>query len=145
MESARLGLTGIVLDSTVLIAAERGKLTAAQAIENVQNAIGEAPVVLSAVTVAEIGHGIYRANTPEVRQRRRMFLDDLKATVPIYPLTESTAEIIARIGGEQAAKGINLPLGDLMIGACALELGYTIGTGNPRDFNRIPGLQLVSL
>ena len=142
MESAILGL---VLDSSVLIAAERRKLTAAQAIENVQRAIGEAPVVLCAVTVAEIGHGIYRATSPEARQRRRAFLDDLKAAVPIYPLTESTAEIIARIGGEQAAKGINLPLGDLMIGACALELGYAIGTSNARDFNRIPGLQLISL
>ena len=71
MESAILGL---VLDSSVLIAAERRKLTAAQAIENVQRAIGEAPVVLCAVTVAEIGHGIYRASTPEARQRRRAFL-----------------------------------------------------------------------
>jgi len=113
--------------------------------EYVHNALGEVLVVLSVVTVAEIGHGIYRANTPEIRQRRRMFLDDLKATVPIYPLTESTAEIVARIGGEQAAKGINLPLGDLMIGACALELGYAIGTGNARDFNRIPGLQRIPL
>ncbi len=145
MESTSLGLTGLVLDSSVLIAAERRKLTAAQAIENVQTAIGEIPIVLSAVTIAEIGHGIYRANTPGIRQRRRAFLDDLKATVPIYPLTAATAEIIARIGGEQAAKGINLPLGDLMIGACALELGYTICTGNARDFNRIPGLQLISL
>lgn len=142
MDSAVLG---IVLDSSVLIAAERRKLTAAQAIETVQKIIGEAPVILSAVTVAEIGHGIYRANTPETRHRRRRFLDDLKATVPIYPLTDSTAEIVARIGGEQAAKGINLPLGDLLIGACALELGYHIGTGNARDFNRIPGLQLISL
>jgi tRNA(fMet)-specific endonuclease VapC len=80
-----------------------------------------------------------------MRQRRRTFLDDLKATVPIYPLTESTAEITARTGAEQAAKGINLPLGDLMIGACALELGYAVGTGNARDFNRIPGLQVISL
>ena len=142
MESAILGL---VLDSSVLIAAERRKLTAAQAIENVQETIGEAPVVLSAVTIAEIGHGIYRANMPEIRERRRAFLDDLKAAVPIYPVTEATAEIIARIGGEQAAKGIHLALADLMIGACALELGYTIGTSNVRDFNRIPGLKLISL
>jgi predicted nucleic acid-binding protein len=99
MESAILGL---VLDSSVLIAAERRKLTAAQAIENVQRTIGESPVVLSAVTVAEIGHGIHRANMPEIRERRHAFLDDLKATVPIYPVTEVTAEIIARIGGEQA-------------------------------------------
>ncbi|MEP6716858.1 MAG: PIN domain-containing protein [Terriglobia bacterium] len=142
MESTFLGL---VLDSSVLIAAERRKLTAVQAIETVQQAIGDAPVVLSVITIAEIGHGIYRANTPEVRRRRRAFLDDLKATVPIYPLTEFTAEIVARIGAEQAARGINLALGDLMIGACALELGYAIGTGNTRDFNRIPGLKLISL
>jgi predicted nucleic acid-binding protein len=45
--------------------------------------------------------------------------------------------MVARIGGEQAAKGINLPLGDLIIGACALELGYAIGTSNVRDFSRI--------
>jgi predicted nucleic acid-binding protein len=58
-------------------------------------------------------------------------------------VTEFTAEFVARIGGEQAAKGINLPLGDLIIGACALELGYAIGTGNLRDFRRIPGLKII--
>ena len=88
MESSILGL---VLDSSVLIAAERRRLTAEQAPESVRMLIGETPIVLSAVTVAEIGHGIYRANTPELRGRRRAFLDELKATVPIYPLTESTA------------------------------------------------------
>lgn len=138
-------ILGLVLDSSVLIAAERRNLTAAQAIENIQKTVGEVPVALSSVTIAEIGHGIYRASTPEIRQRRRTFLDDLKATVPIYPLTEATAEIIARIGGEEAAKGNNLPLGDLMIAACALELGYVIATGNARDFQRIPGLQLIAL
>lgn len=78
-----------------------------------------------------------------MRERRRLFLDELKATVPIYPVTEATAEIVARIGGEQAAKGITLTLGDLMIGACALELDYSIGTSNHRDFNRIPGLNVI--
>ena len=142
MESA---LLGVVLDSSVLITAERRKLRADQAIESVQKTVGEIPIVLCSLTVAEIGHGIYRANTPEIRQRRRAFLDELKATVPIHPVTEVTAEIIARLGGEEAAKGINLPLGDLVIGACALELGYAVGTGNLRDFKRIPGLTVVPL
>ncbi len=110
-----------------------------------QKVVGEVPIVLCSVTVAEIGHGIYRADAAETRSRRRRFLDELKATVPIYPVTESTAEIVARIGGEQAAKGINLPLGDLLIGACALELGYSVGTSNVRDFNRIPGLNVIQL
>jgi tRNA(fMet)-specific endonuclease VapC len=142
MESAVLG---IVLDSSVLIAAERRKLTAAETIESVQGTIHELPIVLSAVTVAEVGHGIYRANTPELRDRRRLFLDELKATVPIHPVTEATAEIIARVGAEQAVKGITVPMADLIIGACALELGYSVGTSNVRDFGRIPGLSLVHL
>jgi predicted nucleic acid-binding protein len=106
MESA---LLGIVIDSSILIAAERRKLTPEQAIETIQTAVGEVPIVLCSVTVAEIGHGIYRADRAETRSRRRKFLDELKATVPIYPVTESTAEIVAQIGAEQAAKGINVP------------------------------------
>jgi predicted nucleic acid-binding protein len=142
MESALLGL---VLDSSVLIAAERRKLTAAEAIESVRRVVGEVPIVLSALTVAEIGHGIYRANNAEIRERRRLFLDELKATVPCHPVTDATAEIIARVGGEQASKGITVPMSDLIIGSCALELGYSIGTHNLRDFNRMPGLSVIRL
>jgi predicted nucleic acid-binding protein len=114
-------------------------------IDHVRQTPGEVPVVLSSLTLAEVGHRVFRANTPEIPQRRRAFVDDLKATCPIHPVTAATAEIIARIGGEQAAKGINLPLGDLIIGACALELGYAIGMRNVRDFNRIPGLKILPL
>ena len=141
MEPAILGL---VLDSSVLIA-ERRKQTPAQIIEDVVKKVGAVPIILSSLTVAEIGHGIYRANTPEIRERRRAFLDELKATIPIHPITEATAEIIARVGGEQAAKGINLPFIDLIIAAGALELGYAIGTDNTRDFTRIPDLKVISL
>ena len=56
MESTLLGLA---LDSSVLIAAERRKLTAEQAAEMVRKAVGEIPIVLCALTIAEIGHGIY--------------------------------------------------------------------------------------
>lgn len=142
MESTILG---VVLDSSVLIAAERRKHTPVEVIKNVATAVGTVPIILSALTVAEIGHGIYRANTSEIRGSRRAFLDELLGTIPIQPITAATAEIIARIGGEQAAKGINLPLADLIIGACALELGYAIATDNQRDFNRIPGLNVISL
>jgi predicted nucleic acid-binding protein len=58
------------------------------------------------------------------------FLDELKATIPIRPVTEATAEIAARVGG----------LADLLISACALELGYAVVTSNLRDFGRVPGL-----
>jgi predicted nucleic acid-binding protein len=114
-------------------------------IKNIRTSVGDVPIVICALTVAELAHGIYRANSPERSRDRRQFLDELKAQVPVHPVTEATAEIIARIGGEQAASGINLPLGDLIIGACALELGYAVGTTNIRDFARIPGLIVVRL
>jgi len=145
MESAVLGLvTGLVLDSSILVTAERNKITTPDAIKRIREAAGDVPIVICALTVAELGHGIYRADTPERSRMRRQFLDELKAHVPVHPVTESTAEIVARIGAEQAAKGIKLPLA-LIIGACALELGYAIATANVRDFNRIPGLTVVSL
>ena len=68
MESA---LLGVVLDSSVSIAAERRKLTPVEAVESVQRAVGEVPIALCALTVAEIGHGIYRAKTQELRNLRR--------------------------------------------------------------------------
>jgi tRNA(fMet)-specific endonuclease VapC len=142
MEAAILGL---VLDSSVLIAAERKRLTTPQAIRNVCESAGEVPIVICSLTVAELGHGIYRADTPERGRMRRQFLDEIKAHLPIHPVTEVTAEIVGRVGGEQAQKGITLPLGDLIIGACALELGYSIGTSNVRDFNRIPGVRVIEL
>ena len=138
-------LLGLVLDSSVLIAAERAKLTTPEAIKNIRSAVGEVPIAICALTVAELAHGIYRAASPERSRQRRQFLDELKAQAPIQPITGATAEIIARIGAGQAAQGINLPLADLIIGATAVELGYAVATRNLRDFNRIPGLQVVQV
>ena len=142
MEPAVLG---IVLDSSVLVAAERSKRTTPETIRTIRETVGEVPIVICSLTVAELAHGIYRADTPDRAHQRRRFLDELKAHVPLQPITEATAEIIARIGGEQAARGIMLPLADLIIGACALELGYAVGTRNLRDFKRIPGLEVIQL
>ena len=142
MESSLLGL---VLESSTLINAERRGLSAAQAMRSVRAVVGSADIVLSAITIAEIGHGIYRARTPDIRARRRAFLDDSKASVPVYPVTADTAGIVARTGGELAAKGINLQFADLLIAACALEIGFAIGTTNVRDFARIPGLKVITL
>ena len=62
MEPAILGL---VVDSSVLVGAERAKLTTPEVIKNIRASVGEVPIVISALTVAELAHGIYRANSPE--------------------------------------------------------------------------------
>jgi len=142
MESAVLGR---ILDSSVVIVAERERLNAARFLRQIAGKIGERGVALSVVTVAELAHGIYRADTVERRNNRRAFLDEMKATVPVYPVTDKTAELVGKIGGEAAAKGITIPLDDLLIGASAIEQGYAVATLNARHFRQIPGLALIEL
>ena len=76
--------------------------------------------------------------------RRRAFLDDLKAAVPVYPITDTTAELVGKLSGESAAQGVTIPFDDLLIGACALERGYAVATRNQRHFQKIVGLKLVA-
>ena len=97
MESAILG---VILDSSVVIEAERQQLSVAQFLKQIVQKIGEREAALSSITVAELVHGIYRANTEQRRARRRAFLDDLKATVPVYPITDNTAELLAKLDAE---------------------------------------------
>jgi hypothetical protein len=51
---------------------------------------------------------------PTRRERRRAFLDDLKAAVPVYAITESTAEVIGKIGAESSVMGVAVPFDDLL-------------------------------
>ena len=109
--------------------AHRRSLSIAVAIENIRQQLGEVAIVSSAVSIADFGQSIYRVKTLEIREERRGFLEELTAIVPICPMRSASAEIIAQIAGEYAALSINLPLGDLMLGACGLELRYAVAKG----------------
>jgi tRNA(fMet)-specific endonuclease VapC len=61
---------GIVLDSTVLIAAERAGKNPRHVIQDVSAGLGDMEATLSVVTVIELAHGIQRANSDERRIAR---------------------------------------------------------------------------
>ena len=65
--------------------------------------------------------------------------------LPIHPVTMSVALRTGQIDGENQAKGVRLPLSDLLIGVTALELGFSVATRNLRHFQMILGLSLVRL
>ena len=109
-------ILGVILDSSVVIEAERDRLDVAGLLKRLAGVLGERKAALSVVSVAELAHGIYRADTPERRARRRAFLEDLKVSVPIYPVTEMTAELVGQIGAECAVRGVTIPFDDLLIG-----------------------------
>jgi hypothetical protein len=66
---------GIILDSSILIAAERGGEGVGQILKRVRAAHGETEAGLSAITIVELTHGIYRAKTDADRKRRQSFTD----------------------------------------------------------------------
>ncbi len=136
---------GLILDSSVIIAAEHRGDTVEQFIERVVNAAGDQEAALSAVGLTELIHGLYRATIPAVRVRRESFLNELLADLTVYPYTKETAMLAGKLDGEQQSKGVVIPFGDLLIGATALSLGYSVLTVNFRDFRRIPGLSIVQL
>ena len=136
---------GIILDSGVVIEAERGHLDVARFLNRIEAKVGAMEAALCSITVAELAHGIHRADTAARRESRRAFLDDLKAAVPVYPITDDTAELVGKIGAESSAAGVTIPFDDPLIGACALERGYAIATRNRRHFQKIPGLKLIEL
>ena len=140
MESSILGL---IVDSSIAIEAERQHFRVAELLKRIVQEFGDTHIALSAFTVAELAHGIYRADNAERRERRREFLDDLIASVPVYSFTQSMVEPFGKISAGSAAKGVVIPIDDLLIAACALERGYAMLTRNIRHFERVPDLRLV--
>lgn len=136
---------GLILDSSVAIAAERRGDTVEQLIHHVIDATGDQDAALSAIGVAELVHGIYRAETAERRKRRELFVEELLAVVTVYPLTIEAARLAGKLDAEQRSRGVVIPFADLLIGATALSLGYSVATGNVRHFREIPGLSVTEL
>ena len=68
---------GLILDSSVVIEAETQHFGVARFLRHIANKTSDKEVALCAIRIAELAHGIHRANTPERRQARRAFLDDL--------------------------------------------------------------------
>jgi predicted nucleic acid-binding protein len=136
---------GIVLDTSVIIAAERRGHSVSEILEQIKKIHGEAEIAISVMSIAELVHGAYRAQTQVQHRRRLDFIGRLSSDVPVHPLTIDIARLVGRIEGEQASAGIQISLEDLVIGATALHLGYEVATLNLRDFQRIPGLSVIRI
>ena len=134
---------GLILDSSVLIAAERGGRTVREILEQCKAVYGETGIGLSVITIAELMHGAYRAAHETRKLRRLAFIDRLCWDVPVYPVTLEIARMAGRIEGEQAALGFTLAFEDLAIGVTALQLGYDIATLNERHISMVPGLRIA--
>ena len=136
---------GLILDSSFLIAGERGGETVREILKPLHAMLGETESGISAVTVVEMTHGIYRSKSTADRERRQAFTEELCRDLTIYPVTLEIAKLAGKLEGEQAARGVSISFEDLLIGTTALYLGYSVATLNSRHFQLIPGLSVVQV
>lgn len=136
---------GLILDSSAAVAAERQGNNPKQLLQAVALETGDDELAVSVVTLLELAHGVTRADTPERRDKRQRFLNELMSVVPVHPISAALALRAGQIDGATQAKGIRIPLSDLLIGVTAIELGYRVGTHNVRHFKLIPELNIVQL
>ena len=129
---------GVILDSSVLIEAERGHLD----IDRFINDRKTQPFGLSVITVAELLHGVHRADSEKRRVKRSAYVEKVIELFPIYPFGIDTARVYAQLWATLLRKGVQIGAHDLIIASTAIALGFSVATFDKRDFERIEGLEL---
>lgn len=136
---------GLILDTSILIDGERRGEAPEEIIRRMRNKMAGDDISISAISVVELTHGIYRATTDARKTRRREFTESIFQGLIVHPVSFEIAQLAGKIEGEQAARGIAIPIQDLLIGVTALTLSYSVATLNPRHFQMIPDLKIVAL
>lgn len=129
---------GTLIDSSVLIAWERGHLD----LETRLREHSDEDFAISAVTASELLHGVHRATTATRRGQREAFVEGLLARLPTFSFDLLAARIHARLGAELAKNGTPVGAHDLLIAATAISRGFAVATRDDRSFPRIAGLTL---
>lgn len=128
---------GLVIDTDVLILAERGGRWLDF---SVWQEHGDA--YLSAVTASELLVGVHRARTDAQRAHRTAYVEGLLAALPVLPFDLETARVHARLLASLPAQE-TLGAHDALIAATALRHGFPVLTGNGRDFRKLAGVTVL--
>ena len=129
---------GVIFDTSGIIALERNDRKAEEIISSRE----DDPFGISAITVAELLHGVERADTQTRKIKRQAFVEKVIELFPVFPFDTTIARIYARLWAALASKGTIVGSHDLIIAATALSMDYSVVTANMRDFEKIEGLRI---
>ena len=130
---------GLILDTSILIADERGKF-------DMPGFLRQSPSpqpVLSAITAAELLHGVERAQDASRRAWRQQHVEQIFAALLVQSFDLDQARCHARIWADLEARGLMIGAHDLQIAAAGVALGHDVATLNAAEFQRVVGLRVV--
>lgn len=130
-----------LLDTSILIELLRSKPEAQDFLDK-QN---EDTILTSSICEAEVYEGIYRERAENFLQKKLTFQRLLGKFPPVVPFDSLQAETAGKIRADLAIKGSLIGDLDILIAAAAISQNATLVTKNLTHFQKIPGLQLLSL
>jgi tRNA(fMet)-specific endonuclease VapC len=128
----------IILDTDVIIRGERETLD----IEKWFETHSDDQFEIAAIMVAELWHGVARADTAH-RVKRERYVQAAIDGLLVLPYTEAVALEHARLWAELESAGKMIGYYDLIVAATALERGSSIATFNLRHFAQVRGLKVI--
>lgn len=127
----------VILDTTVLIAAERGRVDLTALRER------DDDVCIAAITAAELLTGVERADGAR-RAARQEFVDGVLALVPVEDYTLDVARVHARLLAYVQREGKPRGAHDLIIAATAAATARGVMTTDSKArFAELPGIRAV--
>ena len=129
---------GVIFDTSEIITLERNR----QKIEEIIQGREDEFFGISVITVAELLHGVDRADTETTKIKRRAFVEKVIEFFPVHDFDVTIARIYARIWASLAQKNLIVGAHDLIIAATAISMNYTVVTSNLRDYKKIEGLKV---
>jgi tRNA(fMet)-specific endonuclease VapC len=130
---------GALIDTSLLVAVERGELGLERALEGFE----DEPLAVSVITASELLHGVHRARGGARRARREAWVETLLGSIPVLAFDLVAARTHARLWAQLAAAGTAVGAHDLILAATALSRGLDVLTRDHRSFPRIPDLAVV--
>jgi len=129
---------GILIDSDVIIRAERGLFD----LDRWLDSQPAEEFKLAAITIAELWHGAERA-TGQHRVRREAFLQRMFAIFVCVPYDDEASFAHARLWATLEASGQMIDPHDLILAATATRTGNAVATFNTRHFSVVEGLRVI--
>ncbi|MSU25052.1 MAG: type II toxin-antitoxin system VapC family toxin [Opitutus sp.] len=132
---------GLILDTSVLVAEERGRFRLWDFCE----AQFPEALFITALTASELLHGVERAMPGPVRDRRRQQVEGVIADFQVLDFDLDVARRHAAVWAHLTVAGTPIGPHDLLIAATALYHGFALATLNASEFRRVPGLVLTEV
>ncbi len=124
----------VILDTGVLIAAERGRL-------DVDTVLGLDDAAIAAITAMELLVGVERADTAH-RQARAVRVEAILSSLPVEPYNTGIARVHERLAVAAMAKGRPGSANDMMIAATAAATSRILLTTNASaGFDQLTGVR----